>query len=98
MTASVRLYLVSYDISRPKHWRRVFNALKAVGRASQLSVFIVRLEPARMARLERELTGMIDPATDSLLIVDLGEAGFAADRLRSSGRTRLPAPPRPLII
>lgn len=98
MTEPMRLYLVLYDISAPRRWRRVYRRLKAHGAWAQLSAFFCRLPPARMDRLRGELAGLIDPDQDRLLVCDLGEAARAADRLSAIGRLDLPQPPRTLIL
>jgi len=94
----VRVYLVSYDISSPRRWRRVFKLLKRVGEHLQLSVFLCRLQPARMARLQARLAGLIDPAEDRLLVVELGAPAAAAARIRGTGTERLLAPAQPVVI
>ena len=77
----VRLYLVAYAIAAPRRWRRVYKALLRVGERRQLSVFLCRLDPVRMARLRARLVGAVDPAEDRLMVVDLGPAATAAARL-----------------
>jgi len=42
------LYVISYDISEPKRWRRVFKIMKGYGEWLQLSVFQCRLNKMRM--------------------------------------------------
>lgn len=63
-----RLYIVSYDIRCPKRWRRVFKYLKRCGTHRQLSVFLVRMEPARACRLAERLSEFIDAEADSVMI------------------------------
>lgn len=70
-----RLYIVSYDIRSPKRWRRVFKYLKRCGTHRQLSVFLVRMEPARTRRLADKLATFIDPSEDSVLIAAVDTAG-----------------------
>jgi CRISPR-associated protein Cas2 len=69
-----RLYVVAYDVASPRRWRRVVKAVKRLGRRAQLSVFICRATPQRIARLDAQLRRILDPATDRLVIVDLGVA------------------------
>lgn len=73
-----RLYVVSYDISSPRRWKRVQGKIKGLCRRGQLSVFVCRATPARMARLERELRGILHARDDRLMILDLGSATIAA--------------------
>ena len=80
---SARLYLVAYDVSSPKRWRRVQKAVRRLCRRSQLSVFVCRGTPARIARLEATLRREMDLAEDRLMVLDLGPADAAAERLKA---------------
>jgi len=93
-----RLYLVAYDIASPRRWRRVFKTLRRVGEHRQLSVFLCRLPPARMARLQARLRDLIDPEDDRLMVVDLGDAGSATDRLDVGSVARPTEQAWPLVI
>lgn len=93
-----RVWLVSYDIANPRRWRRVFKLMKRSGEHVQLSVFLCRLTPARMARLQARLSGIIHPDEDRLLVVELGTAGTAAARLRSTDTVASLQPPPPVVI
>ena len=81
MPEPARLYLVLYDVSQPRRWRRVYRLLTRHGAWTQLSAFFCRLTPARRDVLARDLAAALDPATDRLLIADLGDAERAAARL-----------------
>lgn len=72
-----RLYIVTYDIRCPKRWRRVFKYLKRCGTHRQLSVFLVRMEPARARRLAEKLSEFIDAEADSVMIGAIDTAGAA---------------------
>ena len=92
--SQAQFYLVTYDIACPRRWRRVFKALKAAGEHQQLSVFLCRLPPRRMAGLQARLAAVIDPAQDRLLVACLGTAAETAARLGSTttpGILRSPA-------
>ena len=80
---SQRLYLIAYDISSPKRWRRVQKALRRLCRRSQLSVFVCRGTSARLARLEATLKREMDPVADRLMVLDLGPAETAAAKLNA---------------
>jgi CRISPR-associated protein Cas2 len=80
---SARLYVVAYDVASPKRWRRVQKAIRRLCRRSQLSVFVCRGTPARLARLEGTLRRELDLAEDRLMILDLGPVGSAAEKLKS---------------
>ena len=66
MTAMIeeRLYIVTYDISDDRRWRRVFKLMRGYGRWLQLSVFQCRLSAQRRAELARRGPVRID--TDEL--------------------------------
>jgi len=67
-----RLWIVSYDVSCPKRWRRVFALMKRKGVHRQLSVFLVRTDAAGQRRLLADLSRLIDPKVDSLRFYFLG--------------------------
>ena len=82
-----RLYIVTYDISDDKRWRRVFKLMHGYGRWLQLSVFQCRLTAARRAELGARLDRVIRAEDDHVLILDLGPAEAVEMRVESLGRT-----------
>ncbi|MFZ1415282.1 MAG: CRISPR-associated endonuclease Cas2 [Defluviicoccus sp.] len=80
-----RLYLVAYDVSEPKRWRRVFRLMKGYGEWLQLSVFRCRLTEERRQRLAAALAKLIDPSADRVLIADLGLLPRALGSLEAIG-------------
>ena len=50
------LYIVVYDISDPKRWRKVFKVMNGYGAWVQLSVFQCRLSRQRQASCLRVST------------------------------------------
>ena len=84
--AKERLYLVTYDISDPKRWRKVFRAMQGFGHWLQLSVFQCRLAPRRRAEMAMRLDQLIKPSLDHILIVDLGPADKVNVRVESLGK------------
>lgn len=85
--ASERLYIVTYDISSPKRWRRVFRLMKGYGRWIQLSVFQCRLTARRRADMAAALELLIKREEDHVLIIDVGEADRVDPQFESIGRT-----------
>lgn len=67
-------YLVTYDISCPKRWRKVYQTLKGFGEHVQLSVFRCDLTPQRHVRLKMALDKVIHHEEDQVLIVKLGKS------------------------
>ena len=89
-----RLWIVSYDVSCPKRWRRVFALMKRKGVHRQLSVFLVRTDAAGQRRLLADLSCLIDPTKDSLLMAPIDAAGGAIAELGLQG----PTPGAPVLL
>ena len=98
MAQAPRLYLVLYDVAKPKRWRKVYRLLQAAGAWAQLSAFFCRLTPAAQVGLSRQLAGVIDATADRLLIVDLGPADSAVARIATIGDLSLPEVPMLRIL
>jgi CRISPR-associated protein Cas2 len=92
-----RLYIVTYDISDQKRWRKVFKTMEAYGHWLQLSVFQCRLTARRRAALAARLDRSIKHGTDSVLILDLGPADKVHLRVESLGAA-YEAPKRQAIV
>jgi len=85
--AKERLYLVTYDISDPKRWRRIFNLMKGYGHWLQLSVFQCRLTARRRAEMTIRLEEWMKQTEDHILILDLGPADKIEPRVESLGKS-----------
>jgi len=81
-----RLYVISYDISEPKRWRRIFKVMNGYGQWLQLSVFQCRLSKMRMLQLEAALRDEMNHQEDHILILDLGPAENVTPNVRSLGK------------
>ena len=92
------LYVISYDISDPKRWRRVFRTMKGYGEWLQLSVFQCRLRRERMAELIELLDGIIRHGKDHVVILDLGPADAVKPRVTSLGKEFKPILKEPVIV
>ena len=86
MPRPLKSYLVTYDVSCPKRWRRVYRLLQGYGDWMQLSVFRCRLDPRRRRRMEQELRELIDAGEDRLLIAKLDEPAQSG---QSAGRAQI---------
>lgn len=84
--AKERLYLVAYDISDSKRWRKVFRLMNGFGHWLQLSVFQCRLAARRRVEMTARLDKLIEPSEDHILIVDLGPADKVDVRVESLGK------------
>ena len=67
-----RTYIVTYDISDTRRWRRVFKTMNGFGEWLQLSVFQCRLSRRRRAELETRLRELIKAGDDHVLVIDIG--------------------------
>jgi CRISPR-associated protein Cas2 len=91
-------YVVAYDISDPKRWRRVFKLMKGYGRWLQLSVFHCRLDGGRRAEMALALERVIDHVADHVLILDLGPAEDVELAVESLGKVFEPIERRAVVI
>lgn len=92
------LYLVAYDISDQKRWRRVFKIMKGYGEWLQLSVFQCRLGRVRHAELIALLDELIHHDDDHVVIVDIGLAEKVKPRVTSLGKEFSPVERGPVIV
>jgi len=67
-----RACIVSYDISDPKRWRRVYRTMRGFGQHLQLSVFSCDLTRSQRIRMIAALETAIDATRDQVLVIDLG--------------------------
>lgn len=81
------LYIVTYDISDPKRWRRIFKLMNGYGEWLQLSVFQCRLSRRRHAELIATLDEFIVDDHDHVLMLDLGLADKIDPRVISLGKS-----------
>jgi CRISPR-associated protein Cas2 len=65
-------YVVCYDITEPKRWRKVYNCLKGYGRHLQYSIFRCRLTQTEVGKLRWELEKIMTK-DDKLLILSICE-------------------------
>ncbi len=94
-----RLYVVTYDISDPRRWRRVFQVMHGYGEWLQLSVFQCRLTAKQHAELVALLDGIIHHSEDHVLLLDLGVADNVVPRVVSLGKADfVPIEHEPVIV
>lgn len=92
------LYVVTYDISDQKRWRRVFRVMQGYGEWLQLSVFQCRLSPRRHAELVALLDGVIHHQDDHILFMDLGLADRVSPQVVSLGKSFAAVVREPIVI
>jgi CRISPR-associated protein Cas2 len=91
-------YVVTYDITDQKRWRRVFKLMKGYGQWLQLSVFHCRLDGGRRAQMAMALETLIDATTDHVVILDLGPAEDVQLAVESLGKSFTPIERRAVVI
>ncbi len=91
-------YVVTYDISNPKRWRRVFRLMQGYGHWLQLSVFHCRLDGGRRVEMASALEEIIDTTEDHVLILDLGPAEEVALAVESLGKPFTPIERQAIVI
>ena len=92
------LYIVVYDISDPKRWRRVFRLMQGYGEWVQLSVFQCRLSRRRHAELVARIDDLIDHDADHVVLVDVGVADGIEPRVVSLGKAFQAVRREPVIV
>jgi CRISPR-associated protein Cas2 len=93
-----RLYIVTYDISDDRRWRRVFKLMHGYGRWLQLSVFQCRLSARRRVEMAMRLEAVIHAREDHVLILDLGPADQVDPRVESLGKSFEPVKRSAVVI
>lgn len=93
-----RLFIVTYDISDPKRWRRVFKMMQGYGEWLQLSVFQCRLTRRRRAELETGLRRLVKNGEDHVLLIDVGPADKIELAVASIGKTFSKIERRAIVI
>lgn len=91
-------YVVAYDITDPKRWRRVFKTMKGYGVWLQLSVFHCRLDGGRRSDMAMTLDSLINAETDHVVILDLGPAEDVQLAVESLGKRFDPIERRAVVI
>ena len=92
------LFVIAYDISDAKRWRRVFRLMHGYGEWLQLSVFQCRLNAQRHAELIALLDGIIHHKDDHIVSMDLGLAEGVVPRVVSLGKDFAPVTREPVIV
>ena len=91
-------YLVCYDISEPRRWRKFYKTMKGFGDWLQLSVFQCRLSREKVLRMTDKLSGVVDHGKDNVLVIDLGPTENVRLRVECIGKPFEPIEKKPLIV
>jgi CRISPR-associated protein Cas2 len=92
------LYIIAYDVSDQKRWRRVFKLMKGYGEWLQLSVFQCRMSLKRHSELIALLDNIIHHDADHILIMDLGVADEVKPQVVSLGKSFEAVERSPVIV
>ncbi len=92
------LYLVAYDISDRRRWRRIFKLMNGYGEWVQLSVFQCRMSRQRHAELIALLDELIHHRDDHVVIMDIGPADKVSPRVVSLGKNFESVVRAPVIV
>ncbi len=96
---AVHRFIIAYDVGDDPRRNRVARALASFGDRMQYSLFLVDIKPAKLLRLRGLLCNIIDPATDSVLICDLGPLAHGGQhRIEMIGASRPVTSQGPLIM
>lgn len=98
MPATEHLYLVAYDISDDKRWRRIFKLMNGYGEWLQLSIFQCRLSRRRHIELIALIEEIILNGHDHVIVMDLGPADSIDPKVVSIGKEFAPVAREPIII
>lgn len=92
------MYVVAYDISDARRWRRVFRLMNGYGEWLQLSVFQCRLSRKRHAELIALLDEIVHHEQDHVVLMDLGIADKIKPRIVSLGKRFKAVEIGPIIV
>lgn len=98
MLRDEHLFVIVYDISDAKRWRRIFRLMHGYGEWMQLSVFQCRLTRQRHAELVALLDGIIHHKDDHIISMDLGPAEHVVPKVVSLGKDFSPIVKEPVIV
>lgn len=92
------LFIVAYDITDQKRWRKVFKTMKGFGEWVQFSVFQCNLSRQKMLEMEYALREIILEGSDHVLIIDLGPSENIKPRFKSIGKLLEPLEKKAVIV
>ena len=75
------IYIVAYDITDDKRWRKVFRLMRGYGDHLQYSVFRCELSDRERIELMEKLTDVVKHDVDQVLFFSLGPVGGQREQL-----------------
>jgi len=85
-----RRYLVAYDIRDDRRLRKVATCMEGYGTRVQYSVFVSDLSDRELILMRGDLEYLMKLSEDSVMIVELGQAGESGRFLFLGQREKLP--------
>lgn len=98
MSDEQRSYLIAYDINDDVRRSHVAKVLQSHGERLQYSVFLLRIRPAQLLRLQSALEREIDGTSDSVLVCDVGLSSRTKRNLTFLGHRRYEDTVIPTVI
>ena len=80
-----RYWLLSYDIAHPKRLRQIAKLALRYGERVQKSLYLCAVSPEQFERLEQELTALIHPEEDRVMLRPICPRCRAAIRFQGAG-------------
>ncbi len=86
-----RRYLVAYDIRDDRRLRSVAGCMEGYGTRIQYSVFVCDLSDQEKIIMRGDIEALMKPSEDSVIVIDLGQAGDSTRFLFLGRHEKLPS-------
>ncbi len=86
-----RRYLVAYDIRDDRRLRSIAGCMEGYGTRVQYSVFVCDLSDRERILMRGDLEGRMKASEDSVMVIDLGQAGDSSRFVFLGHHEKLPA-------
>jgi CRISPR-associated protein Cas2 len=88
---SRRRYLVAYDIRDDRRLRSIAGCMEGYGMRIQYSVFVCDLSDREMILMRGDVEALMKKSEDSVMVVELGQAGDSSRFLFLGHHQKLPS-------
>lgn len=86
-----RRYLVAYDIRDDRRLRSIAGCMEGYGTRIQYSVFVCDLSDQERIIMRGDIETLMKPSEDSVMMIDLGQAGDSSRFLFLGHHEKLPS-------
>ena len=83
-------YLVAYDIREDRRLRNIATCMEGYGTRIQYSVFVCDLSDQEAVLMRGDVEARMKPSEDSVMVIDLGQAGDSSRFLFLGHHDKLP--------